>query len=91
MESTHTEPQSRARIVTTIALTDAKELDAFCKRNPVFGVSIKIKESHAPENICSIEMNFRSQTKPMFHQTLIHFFLSFANEKYYRINQKLIG
>lgn len=82
---------SRQRIKVSVPYDDAIDLQAFCKRHPVYGITIRILDSNKDENYANIEMLFRSQSKSAANQSIVHFFLGYAREVYFKINAKIIG
>ena len=85
------ESTSRQRIKVSVPYADAIELQSFCKRHPVYGITIRILESDKDENYANIEMLFRRETKSAANQSIVHFFLGYAREVYFKINTKIIG
>lgn len=83
--------KSRQRIRVSTPLKDAIELQAYCKRYPAYGITITLIDKDETENVATIEMRFRSNSKELHNQALVHFFIGYANELYFKINQKLIG
>ena len=90
MENEVKTSEARKRIKTALSVEDAEDLQSFSKRNPVYGVSVRILETNKEQDVASIELLFAHRTKQRENQTLVHFFLAYAKEVYFKINQKLI-
>jgi hypothetical protein len=91
MENEENITTSRTRIKATIGLEDAIDLQSYSKRHPVYGISVRVLQSNPEQEYANIELLFSKRTKQQENQSIVHFFMGYAREVYFKINSKLIG
>jgi hypothetical protein len=83
--------EARTRIKGSVPLEDAIDLQSFSKRHPVYGISVRVLETNPEQEYANIELLFSLRTKQQENQSILHFFLGYAREIYFKVNSKLIG